>query len=73
MPDQLGLYRFLARFKFFKRSYIAKVMAVAFLGTHVPLLVLLLSFILSPGMALGMTLRVLLITLLATLAGTVGR
>ena len=71
MPDQLGLYRFLARFKVFKRSYIAKVMAVAFLGTHVPLLVLLLSFILSPGMALGMTLRVLLITLLATLAGTV--
>lgn len=71
MSYKLGLYGFLARFRVLKRSYIAKIMAVAFLGTHVPLLVLLLSFVLSPTYTWEMTLRVLIITLLATLGGTV--
>ncbi len=45
-------------------------MLVAFLGTHVPLLTLLLSFVISNSYSLEMAVRVMLITLLATLAGT---
>ncbi len=45
-------------------------MLVAFLGTHVPLLTLLLSFVISNSYSLEMTIRVMSIALLATLAGT---
>lgn len=45
-------------------------MLVAFLGTHVPLLTLLLSFIISNSYSLDMAVRVMSIALLATLAGT---
>ncbi len=67
---KLGLYASLARFKFLKGSYVAKIMIVAFLGTHVPLLALVLSFILSNTYSWEMTVRVLGIALLATLGGT---
>lgn len=46
-------------------------MSVAFLGTHVPLLSLLLSFVISNSYSLEMAVRVIIIALLATLAGTV--
>ncbi len=45
-------------------------MLVAFLGTHVPLLTLLFSFIISNSYSLEMAARVMSIALLATLAGT---
>lgn len=45
-------------------------MLVAFLGTHVPLLTLLLSFLISNSYSLEMAVRVMIIALLATLAGT---
>lgn len=45
-------------------------MLVAFLGTHVPLLTLLLSFVISNSYSLGMATQVMIIALLATLAGT---
>ncbi|BDI14533.1 hypothetical protein ANSO36C_03350 [Nostoc cf. commune SO-36] len=45
-------------------------MLVAFLGTHVPLLTLLLSFVISNSYSLDMAIRVMIIALLATLAGT---
>lgn len=45
-------------------------MLVAFLGTHVPLLTLLLSFVISNSYSLEMTIRVMSVALLATLAGT---
>ena len=45
-------------------------MLVAFLGTHVPLLTLLLSFVVSNSYSLEMAARVMIIALLATLAGT---
>ena len=45
-------------------------MLVAFLGTHVPLLTLLLTFVISNSYSLEMAVRVMLIALLATLAGT---
>ncbi|MEH1950986.1 MAG: EAL domain-containing protein [Nostoc sp.] len=67
---KLNLYSFLARFPLLKKSYTAKIMLVAFLGTHIPLLSLLLSFVISNSYSLEMTIRVMLIALLATLAGT---
>ncbi len=67
---QLYLYSFLAQFKLLKKSYTTKIMLVAFLGTHVPLLTLLFSFITSNSYSWEMTVRVMVITLLATLAGT---
>ncbi|MBD1904672.1 bifunctional diguanylate cyclase/phosphodiesterase [Funiculus sociatus GB2-A5] len=67
---QLALYSFLARFGLLKKSYTAKIMLVAFLGTHVPLLTLLTTFIISNSYSWEMTVRVLVIALLATLAGT---
>jgi diguanylate cyclase (GGDEF)-like protein len=70
-PDpKLFLYSTLAQFRPIKGSYIAKVMLVAFLGTHVPLLALLLSFVVSNAYSWDMAVRVLAIALLATLIGT---
>jgi diguanylate cyclase (GGDEF)-like protein len=45
-------------------------MLVAFLGTHVPLLTLLLSFVISNSYSFGMAAQIMIIALLATLAGT---
>ncbi|MEA5552640.1 bifunctional diguanylate cyclase/phosphodiesterase [Anabaena cylindrica UHCC 0172] len=67
---KLYLYSSLDRFSWVKKSYTAKIMLVAFLGTHIPLLTLLISFLISNSFSTEMTLRVLLIALLATLAGT---
>lgn len=67
---KLGLYSALARFKWLQKSYVAKIMLVAFLGTHVPLLSLLISFVTSNSYSWAMAVRVLGIALLATLAGT---
>ncbi|MEH1844658.1 MAG: bifunctional diguanylate cyclase/phosphodiesterase [Nostoc sp.] len=71
LNHKLYLYSFLAHFRWLKKSYTAKIMSVAFLGTHVPLLSLLLSFVISNSYSLEMAVRVIIIALLATLAGTV--
>ncbi|MEH2160808.1 MAG: bifunctional diguanylate cyclase/phosphodiesterase [Nostoc sp.] len=70
LNHNLYLYSFLARFGWFKKSYTAKIMLVAFLGTHVPLLTLLLSFLISNSYSFEMAVRVMIIALLSTLAGT---
>ncbi|MEH2235035.1 putative bifunctional diguanylate cyclase/phosphodiesterase [Nostoc sp.] len=70
LDHKLYLYSFLAHFGWLKKSYTAKIMLVAFLGTHVPLLTLLLSFIISNSYSLEMAARVMIVALLATLAGT---
>ncbi|MBN3922733.1 bifunctional diguanylate cyclase/phosphodiesterase [Nostoc sp. NMS4] len=70
LSHKLYLYSFLARFPLLKKSYTSKIMLVAFLGTHIPLLSLLLSFVISNSYSLEMAIRVMLIALLATLAGT---
>ncbi|MEH1936317.1 MAG: EAL domain-containing protein [Nostoc sp.] len=70
LNHNLYLYSFLARFRWLKKSYTAKIMLVAFLGTHVPLLSLLLSFVISNSYSLEMAARVMSVALLATLAGT---
>jgi diguanylate cyclase (GGDEF)-like protein len=67
---KLYLYSCLAQFGLLKKSYIAKIMLVAFIGTHVPLLTLIFSFVTSNSYSWEMAMRVLLIALLATLAGT---
>lgn len=68
--QKLYLYSSLARFRLLKKSYTAKIMIVAFLGTHVPLLALILSFITSNSDSWDTTFRVLGVALLATLIGT---
>ncbi|MBD1940582.1 EAL domain-containing protein [Microcoleus sp. FACHB-68] len=65
----LWLYSFLSRFQR-PPSYKGKIMLVAFLGTHVPLLTLLLYFLTTNSSSFEMTLRVLGIALVATLTGT---
>jgi diguanylate cyclase (GGDEF)-like protein len=70
LPAQLHVYSFLTRFRLLQKSYIAKIMVVAFLGTHVPLLTLLISFFVSNTYSWEMTVRVLSVALVATLAGT---
>ncbi|MHC5610799.1 MAG: putative bifunctional diguanylate cyclase/phosphodiesterase [Nostoc sp.] len=70
LNHNLYVYWFLANFGWFKKSYTAKIMLVAFLGTHVPLLTLFLSFVISNSYSLEMTIRVMIIASLATLAGT---
>lgn len=66
----LNLYSSLGHLPWLKKSYTAKIMLVAFLGTHVPLLTLLVWFLTSNAYSVETSVRVLLIALLATLAGT---
>ncbi len=71
LNQKLYLYSSLAQFGLLKKSYTAKIMLVAFLGTHVPLLTLLISFVTSHSYSWEMAVRVLLNALVATLTGTV--
>jgi diguanylate cyclase (GGDEF)-like protein len=66
----LNLYSFLGHLPWLKKSYTAKIMVVAFLGTHVPLLTLIGWFLTSNAYSVETSVRVLLVALLATLAGT---
>jgi diguanylate cyclase (GGDEF)-like protein len=68
--DQLRLYRALSRAPF-PKSYFGKVFFTAFLGTHVPLLALLVYFIRFRRFGLERALRILSVTVPATLGGTV--
>jgi diguanylate cyclase (GGDEF)-like protein len=70
LNHKLYLYSFLANFRWLKKSYTAKIMLVAFLGTHVPLLTLLLNFVISNSYSWEMAARIMIIALFATLAGT---
>ncbi|WP_392534041.1 putative bifunctional diguanylate cyclase/phosphodiesterase [Nostoc sp. C117] len=70
MNQELFLYSFLAQFPLLKKSYTAKIMVVAFLGTHVPLLSLIFNVVTSNSYSWEMAMQVLLNALLATLAGT---
>ncbi len=67
--DQLRLYRILSLAPF-PKSYVGKVFFTAFLGTHVPLLALLVYFVRLRRFGLGGALRILSVTVPATLAGT---
>lgn len=67
--NRLWLYAWLSRLDRLQ-SYKGKIMVVAFLGTHVPLLALIVYFVLGNAFSLGVSLRILGIALLATLGGT---
>jgi diguanylate cyclase (GGDEF)-like protein len=67
--EQLRLYRALSRAPFAK-SYVGKVFFTAFLGTHVPLLALLVYLVRQRHFGLGGALRILSVTVPATLGGT---
>jgi hypothetical protein len=66
--DQLRLYRLLSRAPF-PRSYVGKVFLAAFLGTHVPLMALLVYFVRRRFAASGV-MRILSVTVPATVVGT---
>ncbi|BAY77887.1 hypothetical protein NIES25_43570 [Nostoc linckia NIES-25] len=70
MNQKLYLYSSLGQFRLLKKSYTAKIMVVAFLGTHVPLLVLIFNIVTSNSYPWEIAIRVLLNALLATLGGT---
>ncbi|MGP1373474.1 MAG: putative bifunctional diguanylate cyclase/phosphodiesterase [Almyronema sp.] len=65
----LWLYTWLDRVKLLKR-YESKIMVVAFVGTHIPLLVLLFYLVHSSAFLLETKLHILGIALIATLGGT---
>ena len=65
----LYLYSVLSQFPYLN-SYKSKIMLIAFLGTHVPLLTLLIYFILSTSFTLDIKVRIIAIALIATLLGT---
>lgn len=65
----LYLYSLLSKFTYFN-SYKGKIMLIAFLGTHVPLLSLLIYFVSSISFTIDVKVRVIAIALLATLIGT---
>jgi diguanylate cyclase (GGDEF)-like protein len=65
----LRLYSFLSRWSPIS-GFRGKVMLVAFLGTHVPLLALLCYFLIWASLSVEITVVVLLVALAATLSGT---
>ncbi|PKA05248.1 hypothetical protein CH375_06185 [Leptospira ellisii] len=70
MTEQnLGLYETLSKIKPLK-SYTAKILLVAFLGTHVPLIALLAYYVIQTGYDVRMIVQTLIVALVATLGGT---
>lgn len=65
----IQLYSFLSRLPLLK-SYKGKIMVIAFIGTHIPLLSLLIYFVNSTSFGLQLKLRIIVIALVATLIGT---
>ncbi|TGK03310.1 GGDEF domain-containing protein [Leptospira selangorensis] len=65
----LNFYSYLSKIRILK-TYSSKIMLVAFLGTHVPLITLLLFFVLSTVQDIQTALKILGIALIATLVGT---
>ncbi|PSB30711.1 putative bifunctional diguanylate cyclase/phosphodiesterase [Chlorogloea sp. CCALA 695] len=69
--SQTNLYLYSALSKIpYLNSYKGKIMLVAFLGTHVPLLSLLIYFVISASFPIDIKVRVIAIALIATLIGT---
>lgn len=68
--QDLRLYLFLSKLPR-PLGYKGKIMSIAFVGTHVPLLALLFYFLLSHSLSVSLTVSILVISLIATLAGTV--
>ena len=67
--DGLGTYALLSRLGF-PKSYRGKIMLVAFLGTHAPLIALAAYLLLGSSLGLGPSLRILALMVTVTLVGT---
>ena len=67
--DRLKFYTWISRTPF-PKSYPGKIMLVAFIGTHIPLIVLIINATFSAESSTKEIASTLLITLLATLTGT---
>ncbi|HWP93432.1 MAG TPA: GGDEF domain-containing protein [Thermodesulfobacteriota bacterium] len=67
--ENIKLYSMLSRLPF-PRSYVGKIMLVAFLGIHLPLLSLIFYFVISSYVNLMFTFYTLSVAVLATLLGT---
>jgi diguanylate cyclase (GGDEF)-like protein len=67
--DGLRIYALLSRLGF-PKNYQGKILLVMFLGTHVPLVALVLYLVLSSPVGMRPALNVLALLLVATLAGT---
>jgi diguanylate cyclase (GGDEF)-like protein len=67
--DGLGTYALLSRLGF-PKSYRGKIMFVAFLGTHAPLIALVFYLLLGSSLGLGVALRILALMVVVTLVGT---
>jgi diguanylate cyclase (GGDEF)-like protein len=67
--DGLGTYALVSRLGF-PKTYRGKIMLVAFLGTHAPLLALALYLLLGSPVGIGTALRILALVLVVTLLGT---
>lgn len=65
---RLGLYRFMSRFSFL--NYRAKIMVMAFLGTHIPLIALAIWLAIQGSKNWSEALPTLGVALVATLVGT---
>ena len=72
LTRQLNLYIFLAKLPGFRTRYIAKIMLVAFLGIHIPLIALLISFLITRTESITTIAHILSVALIATLCGTIG-
>jgi diguanylate cyclase (GGDEF)-like protein len=68
-PGDPGIYAQLSKFGF-PKSYLGKIVFVIFLGTHVPLIALVVYLLLSSSFGSGPALGVVTLLLVATLAGT---
>ena len=65
----LGIYTLISKWGF-PKTYQGKIMLVAFLGTHAPLLALALYFLLGSSVGLGAASRIMVLLVAVTLAGT---
>ncbi len=70
MNQSLNIYSMISRLRPLQKTYQGKIMVVAFLGTHIPLLTLLAYFIVVTSLDYYMAVRVIAIALVATLVGT---
>lgn len=64
----LRIYAFLSRLPF-PKSYLGKILLAVFLGTHVPLIALVLYFILTPPIGFGPMVGIFAVLILATVFG----
>lgn len=70
MADKnLRIYKFLSRF-LFPKSYLGKIMIVAFFGIQVPLLTLIIYSVFSNPLGYESIIRILVFTVIASLMGT---